>query len=276
MIEACGKLAIPPKIGPLGPWREFVYLAYLDDSDTRQKEQKWQVLTAVVVEDQAFTSIEFLSSMVIENLMPNDKYEQFEEFHACELYGGYGVFEGMDQGKRHEAIRTLLHGIEMSSAVIAYGAVDLQALSRLVYASANPVDMAFRACASGVEKWLEDKGMKHLSECNFEAGQVLPNCLGLFIADDGDKKDKATLQSTYRSLRRRMRPPSFETGKFVYLHDDMYFGDSKFSVGIQLADLCGYIIAKHLQGDVAAEGFYNMIKEKIIHAQIEPSSARKE
>jgi hypothetical protein len=250
--------------------RSFVYLAYLDDSDTHQKPVKWQVLTAVIVEDQSFNTVEFVSSMVIESLIPQDKYEQFEEFHACELYGGYGAFEDIDQSKRFDAIHTLLHTVEASSAVIAYGAVDLDQLHRRVYASANPLDIAFRSCASGVEKWLEENALKDLSNCDFEAGQILPNRLGLFIADDGDKKDKASLQSSFRDLRRRMRPPSYEIGKLCYLHDDMYFGDSKFSVGIQLADLCGYFIAKHLQGDEAAEGFYSMIAGRIVHSQIEP------
>lgn len=210
-----------------------MYLAYLDDSDTRQKQERWQVLTAVIVEDQHFNLVELLSSMVIEGLLPPEKYAEFEEFHACELYGGYGVFSEIEQSKRFDAIDTLLQAVQNGSVVIVYGAVDLERLSKQVYASANPVDIAFRSCASGVEKWLESKAAQNLSECDFEKGIMLPSSLCLFIADDGDKKDKAALQSSFRDMRRRMRPPVFEVGQLTFVHDDMYFGDSKFSIGIQ-------------------------------------------
>ncbi len=53
---------------------------------------------------------------------------------------------------------------------------------------------------------------------------------------------------------RQIRPPDYNP-RLWYVHDDMYFGSSKDSVGIQLADLCGYFIAKHLEGDVSIDGF---------------------
>ena len=80
--------------------RPRVYLAYLDDSDTKRKNEKWQVITAVVIPDEAFDALELLASLHIEQLIPADRLERFEEFHAAELYGGYGVFEGIEQPKR--------------------------------------------------------------------------------------------------------------------------------------------------------------------------------
>src|SRR5580700_11757244 len=87
--------------------RAFVYLAYLDDSDTKAKADRWQVLTAVIIRDDCFGALELMSSLVIADLMPKERYEKFEEFHACELYGGYGPFEGIEQAKRFNAIRVL-------------------------------------------------------------------------------------------------------------------------------------------------------------------------
>jgi len=54
------------------------------------------------------------------------------------------------------------------------------------------------------------------------------------------------------------------------IHDGMYFGDSKESVGIQLADLCSYFIAKHLEKDAAGDGFYLKIKDYITDSKVEP------
>jgi hypothetical protein len=67
------------------------------------------------------------------------------------------------------------------------------------------------------------------------------------------------------------RPLHCALGKLVHLHDDMYFGSSKDSIGVQLADLCGYFIAKHLEGDAAGEGFYDIIKDRIVYSKLEPA-----
>jgi hypothetical protein len=51
----------------------------------------------------------------------------------------------------------------------------------------------------------------------------------------------------------------------------MYFGSSKDSVGIQLADLCAYFVAKHLENnDPEAESFYQIFSELIVHSEIAP------
>jgi len=34
--------------------RLFMYLAYLDDSDTKSKRRKWQVMAGVLIEDRYF------------------------------------------------------------------------------------------------------------------------------------------------------------------------------------------------------------------------------
>jgi hypothetical protein len=125
-----------------------------------------------------------------------------------------------------------------------------------LYGSANPVDICFRLCVQGVENWM---------------GQFHPQELVLLISDDFQQKDvKAELRKSFRQLRKRFRRP---VTSFVWrLHDEMYFGNSKDSIGIQLADLCGYFIAKHLEGDddPAAEGFYELIKDCIVFSHVAP------
>lgn len=67
-----------------------------------------------------------------------------------------------------------------------------------------------------------------------------------------------------------MRPPNYDSGKTWHLHDDIYFGDSKNSIGIQLADLCGFVIRRHLEGDLAVAGFYDIMSNQIAFHFIEP------
>lgn len=59
-------------------------------------------------------------------------------------------------------------------------------------------------------------------------------------------------------------------GELFHFHDDMYFSDSRYSIGVQLADLCAYFIARHLNGDSETEGFYKMIQPHIVFSKSYP------
>jgi Protein of unknown function (DUF3800) len=247
-----------------------VYLAYLDDSDTKDKADKWQVMAAVIIPDYLFNVSELMLSFVIQSLIPEDKLDNFEEFHASELFGGYGVFEDIDQSKRFEAIESLLTVICTSQMHIAYGAVDLEFLRNQDYRSANAQDMAFRSCVKGIQNWMSELAMENLKKSDIAAGQAWESPLALLIADDGNKKNNAEMQKSFRELRKRLRVPKNFGFDSAHFHDDMYFGDSKFSLGIQLADLCAFFIAKHLEKRADAEGFYQMISSRIVFSKTHP------
>lgn len=256
--------------------RNFVHLAYLDDSDTKSKTCKWQVMSGVVLEDRNFKLVERGMYNIQQKLVPVEKLDSFEEFHACELYGGYGVFADIDQGTRFEAITRLLQLIEIGDISVVYGAVDMNSLQKEVYASADPLDISFRICAKGIESWIA----KHIVSQKPEVFQ--PNIaiteemvtrwleeLVILIADDCDKKVRDSLQKSFRNLRPHPRQKR-ESAPLFHFHDDMYFGDSRYSLGIQLADLCSYFIARHLAGDAVIEGFYKMIEPHIVFSEVHP------
>lgn len=234
-----------------------MFLAYLDDS--AQPDQ--QVICAVLIPADQFEVAEMMSALTIENLIPEEHSEKFEEFHATELYWGKGVFGGISQTLRYAAIANLLQSLRACNAKVAYGAVNLKAHRRSQFGSALPQDVAFRRCVLGAGEWLagqrreEERGREYESKFN-----------ALFIMDEAAQGDKATqvqLQRSYRLLRTRF---SFSDSDLPTLpfHDDMYFGDSRFSLGIQLADVCGYFIARHLAGEIDSDGFYKIIEAHII------------
>jgi hypothetical protein len=133
-----------PKIVKSFQERTFVCLAYLDDSGIRPKDKRFEVISAVAMEDQCFGPAEFLSSFAIESLMPEDRREEFEEFHALELYNGRGVFEGIDMEERYGAIKHMLSLLSALGMSVSYGAVDIAFLKSHAFGSANPKDVAFR------------------------------------------------------------------------------------------------------------------------------------
>jgi hypothetical protein len=205
--------------------------------------------------------------------MPDDKIDKFEEFHASDLYLGHGVFEGIDQTIRFPAIQRILSLLDMPLPVV-YGAVHTKHLSQELYGSANPVDVCFRICATGIDEWLSSQFIDELlSHANPNGETQFPISnphLALLIVDNGDNKIKNALQDSFRTLRPRVRPPDHVHGKLSNLVDDMFFGDSRFSLGIQLADLCSYFIGHHLDGEVESDGFYKMIEPHIVHSKCIP------
>jgi hypothetical protein len=247
-----------------------VLLAYLDDSDTKAKQIRWQVMSAVIIRDDAFKMAKMAMSTIPERLMGLEKLAEFKEFHACELYGGYGPFQGIDQERRFEAISHLLALLQEMDITIVYGAVDLDALQKEVYGSADPVDVCFRKCLSGIRAWarelvdgqvltaLGDKAENYTVPRMAEVSLPhLLNNLVILIVDDCDAKTKSVLQQSFRSSR-----PPLSTLLDCF-HDDIYFGDSRYSIGIQLADMCSYFIARHLEGNAQIDCFYQVIEPRI-------------
>lgn len=262
--------------------RCFVHLAYLDDSDTKQKRRKWQVMAGVIMPDKAFSTIEYSLSVIREDLtglIPPEKLDKFEEFHACELYGGHGVFEGTAREPRIDAIEKLLLCLKVGGLSVVYGAVDLDDLQSKVYASADPLDISFRICGRGIQSWIEgaiaDRAKdKKSAEFMVAMLEGWLEELVVLIVDDCDPKQKNVLRKSFLSLRRSRITASSSSGPLFHFHDDMYFGDSRYSIGIQLADLCSYFIARHLDGDVETQGFYEMIEPYIVFSETHPEKPK--
>lgn len=248
-------MCMPRRLG------EFMFLSYLDDTARAiKKVPTYQILSTVLIHESLFEHLETYVGLVVRDSIPKEKQEAFKEFHACELYGGYGIFEGIEQDKRFEAVTSLLKPFAKFNIPVLYGAVDLKRLRQQPYASASPIDIAFRRCLTGISEFM-------LKQETPAPGPV-PK-IALLIADDGDPKVKAALRTSFRQLRGFFRPPNFDAG-LPHIHDDMYFGSSQDSIGLQLADLCSYFVGKHLENDQAAEGFYEMFKDQIVYSRLDP------
>ena len=234
--------------------RVFVYLAYLDDST--DKDCGLAMVGALLIQDQFFYCVEDVVGMVIESLIPINKLEKFEEFHAVELFGGHGVFEGIDERERFKAIETLLKAVRSFEMTFVYSCVDTRALSGSAFGGGHPIDVAFRMCAKGIEEKIAPSG---------------DATLGLLIMDETkDTKLKEQLKRSFNAIRGKNRPPSFTPRRMWHMHDDMYFGQSRDSIGIQISDLCTYFVARKLKIRGETERFYNIFAERVVCAKVEP------
>lgn len=242
-----------------------MYLVYCDDS---RDGRKLQLMTAVILKDSLFHVAEDYLGYVIEKHIPEEKREEFE-FHASELFNGTKPFEDIDTDK---ALTIFTHCVTMAAAEkipIIYSCVDLSKLSSGIFGSSAPLDVAFRLCLPEIERWFKENA---------------PEELGVIICDDcNDGKLKAHLQNSFSSKRRRATTRTEENeeeivkididrGELSHLHDAMYFGSSGHSRGIQLADVYGYLIKRHLSNPIPElQLLYQGIEPVIFARKHEPS-----
>jgi Protein of unknown function (DUF3800) len=238
----------------------FVHLVYCDDT---REGKKHQFLTAVILKDADFQEVELYLRGIAQLDVPAEIQDDFE-FHASELYNG--KIPGIDRPKALE-IFTHCAGIGTQAKIpIIYSRVDLKTMAKSIYASATPLDIAFRLCLPEIERWFRENATDEL---------------GIVICDDcNDKNLKDRLLTSYMEKRERVQTKvkrigtklnvSEYRGELPHLHDAMYFGSSKYSTGIQLADIFGYIINQHSAGNADTEILYNWLEPLIFASVHEP------
>jgi hypothetical protein len=252
-----------------------MHLAYLDDSGS-DLPNSIVLSGAVVVKDDYFESIEDSIAKVIDRAVPPDKQDDFTEFHAVDLFGGNGIFKGVSEEERYAAIRYLLGMLKAYRMPFIYSAIDKRALSLSPFGSAEPLDVAFRMCALGIEEWIDRAAPQSVFELGGQEIGRTPLELCLFIHDDTDSKPlKITLRKSFRALRARHRGTQKHSKRFRrddrlwHVHDDMYFGSSADSIGLQVADLCNYFMFRYLKTGVADE-FFELVRPHAICAKPQP------
>lgn len=268
-----------------------VFISYIDDSGSLDKRQKFQLMTAVLVADEHFKDAESLTAGPLVAFIPEEKqdefHEKFQEFKGWELFRGKGPFEGIDENIRLKIMQFLLIFVRSFCLPVIFGAINKAEWDKeksasgslFVYGGSSEDDICFRACMKGVATYIEHNH---------------PSTFALLISDDcTDRARKDRIRKAFYGYRKRFKPklrdlelaheranpngvvPSVVdsiSNEMPYLHDDMYFGDSRYSIGIQLADLCGYVIAKHLVGDPDQHlsNFYKLIKPQVMYSRVEP------
>jgi uncharacterized protein DUF3800 len=240
-----------------------VRLVYLDDS---AQDGLFQVIAAVMVRDYGFMDLERTFGILTEATVPEELQPSFE-FHTSDIFQGNPPFDKLDKDKALailDKFALLIGGTPAGPIPIVYGAVDVRDLRAGDFATAQPMDIAFRRCIRQVEMWLKENA---------------DHDFGILISDDtSNNKQKESMQAAFRAYRARIKtnlrsyPQEFkaERGKGAHLHDDMYFGNSSYSVGLQLADFCAFIILRHLQGKEDTEFLYKKIEKYIYSMKVEP------
>lgn len=233
-----------------------MHIVYMDDSkqDTI-RGRKYQVIGAVIIPDHDFSMIEQTLAYYVYEKVPEELRDNFE-FHATDLWSGKPPLDSIPQAERIHLFGECVRVLEEWKVPIVYGAVDLCQLSRTLYSTTNPIDMAFRLCAGCIEDWFREQSSTGL---------------GLLISDDtANQHVKNAIRNAFRQYRQFVRSSPPVRGLLFHIHDDMYFGDSTHSVGIQLADMCTLLISRHLAGFNDSEELYKRVERLIFKGDVKP------
>ena len=234
---------------------EYVHIVYLDDSKQEKNKNRFQVIGAVIVKDEIFDDLERHLGYTLHELAEQHVTGGFEEFHASDLLAGNKPFTDVKREQALAILGTAIAAVSDMGIPVIYGAVDLGKLYATNYATANPVDIAFRMCVRIVEEWFLENAH---------------NGLGLLISDDSEKSVKNAMLNAFHLFRNRVRSSPATRGELGHLHDDMYFGDSKYSIGIQLADICTLLIGRHLAGYQDTEDLFQQMSGSVFRGEVAP------
>ena len=243
----------PPKGTRYDPW---VYLTCIDDPESHGKS--YQIVCAILLRQDDSDLPEDLLAGVIEEAVPESSRATFE-FHAADLYQSKGPFTGLPRARAMETLEACVRWIAGCDIPIVFGAVDTTQLGDDdIRGNAHPAGAAFTICAKGAELWMQENAKEEL---------------GILIMDSSARPDvRQAVQRSFRDLTRHVH--AFSSNRLVlkHFHDELYFGDSACSFGIQAADICSFFICRHINGYLDSEQFYSIIEPNIINSGIADKS----
>ena len=241
----------------LSPRRQFMYISCIDSGSicaaNENQSCPYHVIGGPIIPSGKYMVLESALTSILRRAVPEDQWGSFE-FHASDMFRARGPFESMGLEKCRKALEAIFKVVNRLKIPILYGAVDGRSPELRVYPPADPTDAAFRLYLQSLEEWFLISILRN---------EAAP---GILIVDElTDPRKKQVLQKALDGFRRKHRPDGMGPGLTNHLLDAIYFGDSKNSIGIQLADICMYFTARHLGEKPDSEGFYRLIESRFFN-----------
>ncbi len=200
------------------------------------------VVAAIVVEaDHQWSLIEHQRQTILQNCVREESRANFE-FKASRLFGQIG------KGNNEALLNAFLQIIPTFDLPIIWGAVDRHRMKSDYASQGLPCsnetmqNLAFSIAAAQAE-WLMREAMS--SE------------RAIWLADE--TRANPEMKASLRRLQVKTPFDDEVVTKFEHIIDTIFFGSSRVSLGIQLADACNFFIKRHHMNDQSAERFFRII-----------------
>jgi hypothetical protein len=239
---------------------KIVRLIYFDEAGTASEQQEPITVVASVLinADSQWSKVEDYLDSVVATIVPEDGRASFREFHAKELFSsGSPVTGNWGKDKRWEVLAAFLDTFRRFELPVLWMGVD-RALLREKFRKMNiddpdnaqwPRTLAFAFTLQGTNAWFHDNA---------------PDEKGLCIADATDYEIAQMMRAAYSSWRKVPMIANWTMTKLDHLIDAISFRDSNESIGVQLADVCNFLIKRHEMGKTDSEPFYEMIRPSLV------------
>jgi hypothetical protein len=235
------------------------------------------VFGGVILPTDHFRWLEMRHSDTVWRLLPEQRREEFREFHAFELWNQQGVFHDLDPAECRKALASLLTILREHDAVFFYSALDRERYLKSAVGGGELVDVLFRMCLSSLDQWA-----RRPAERMLEAGgqslhtldRWLNNMCLVIVDEDTNRGPKEVLRKSFRQFRSRLHNSwEGDQARHSFLHDAMFFGDSTESVALQIADACCYVMRRHLEG-LETYNLFNLLGPSAFVSKAEPDWSR--
>lgn len=183
------------------------------------------------------------------------------EFHAAPMWNMKGLWAGLAETDRDRIFGICVGALHyIANPCIVYGHVDISNYPKNNQGRHDGIVAAFGNCFLGVSSVL--------SEAEFPGGD--PE--GIILADEPDDwtlRDR--IRQSFHALRPKVMASPMLWTPLHYVADDVYFGDSRNSVGLQMADIYSWLIMRQLSGSAQGDSvFFEQLKPFILDAYPKP------
>jgi hypothetical protein len=218
-------------------------IAFSDEAGTGDETQEpILVVAATLIDpDLQWNPIKSKVDSILANHVPAGQRAEFE-FKAARLYAQ------LSKNKNEALLREFLGIIPTFQLPIFWGAInrkgmrDNYATMKLSCSTDDMQNAGFIIAAIMAEAFI---------------GQWFPDERVLWIADE--TRARIPMRMSLREYQKRALIPDEQTTKFDHIIDTVFYGSSRESTGIQLADACNFFIKRHHMGDRSAERFFKII-----------------
>jgi Protein of unknown function (DUF3800) len=233
-----------------------VRLIYSDESGVGDvRVEPITVVAAIMINADTQWKLIEAEVMAILDLLPPHK--RGDEFKGSRLFGQ------LSKGNNELILRRFLSLIPQFDIPVSVGAVHREGWRRHCGETNNSVaidriqDIAFLLSAVTAEHVMSD---------------ICSNEMALWIADETRKK--TGIKEVLQLFQRRQLLPNNERTQLNHIVDTAYFGDSKESRALQLADACAYFVKQHHMSNQSAERFFQIIAPHVKGGENGPLFAR--
>lgn len=253
-----------------------MYISFIDDSgstgaNAKDEQCPYQIVGGPVIDSSLYTDLRteivkiYADAIGFDSQEPDNSAWIDAEFHAQKMFHAQEEpYATIGREGCHQFLQGALTLLAERNIPIIYGLIDKRSFLGTPFEdAANPASVCCNLYFKSLINWWLAGGSPPTGWSGGEPALLIAD------ASEGDKKSefRKRLTGAFKTcLRQLEKRDDWGLSPALSLFDDIYFGDSKQSIGLQLADISMFFIHRWANKHPDAEGFHNIIKPVVVEA----------